>query len=53
MAACSKLGKRAMLARYHGEGHVVRDCGRWKTRVDCWDRIIGWFDRYVKGDAAD
>ena len=46
-----KLGKRAMLARYHGEGHVVRE---WSVdnAVDCWDRIIGWFDRYVKGDAA-
>ena len=46
-----QLGKRATLVRYHGEGHAV---GWWSTEnaQDCWDRIIGWFDRYVKGDAA-
>ena len=47
-----QLGKRATLVRYHGEGHAV---GLWSAEnaQDCWDRIIGWFDRYVKGDAAD
>ena len=46
-----QLGKRSTLVRYHGEGHEV---GLWSTEnaVDCWDRIIGWFDCYVKGDAA-
>ena len=46
-----QLGKKATLVRYHGEGHAV---GWWSTEnaQDCWDRIIGWFDRYVKGDAA-
>jgi dipeptidyl aminopeptidase/acylaminoacyl peptidase len=46
-----QLGKRATLVRYHGEGHVV---GNWSTEnaQDCWDRIIGWFDRYVKGDMS-
>ncbi len=44
-----QLGKRATLVRYHGEGHAV---GEWshENAQDCWDRIIGWFDRYVKGD---
>ena len=48
----SELGKRAALVRYHGEGHHV---GEWSTEnaQDCWDRIIGWFDRYVKGDETD
>lgn len=47
-----QLGKRATLVRYHGEGHGV---GFWSTEnaQDCWDRIIGWFDRYVKGDGVD
>ena len=47
-----QLGKRATLVRYHGEGHAV---GWWshENAQDCWDRIIGWFDRYVKGDGAD
>ncbi len=47
-----QLGKRATLVRYHGEGHAV---GGWSTEnaQDCWDRIIGWFDRYVKGEGAD
>ena len=42
-----QLGKRATLVRYHGEGHAV---GNWSAEnaQDCWDRIIGWFDRYVK-----
>lgn len=46
-----QLGKRATLVRYHGEGHEV---GEWSTEnaQDCWDRIIGWFDRYVKGEQA-
>ena len=47
-----QLGKRATLVRYHGEGHAV---GEWSAEnaQDCWDRIIGWFDRYVKGEQAD
>ena len=47
-----QLGKKATLVRYHGEGHEV---GWWSTEnaQDCWDRIIGWFDSYVKGDAAE
>lgn len=47
-----QLGKRATLVRYHGEGHAV---GLWSTEnaQDCWDRIIGWFDHYVKGDGVD
>jgi len=47
-----KLGKRATLVRYYGEGHGV---GEWSAEnaQDCWDRIIGWFDRYVKGEGAD
>ena len=46
-----QLGKKATLVRYHGEDHAV---GWWSTEnaQDCWDRIIGWFDRYVKGDAV-
>ena len=47
-----QLGKRAVLARYHGEGHAV---GQWSAEnaQDCWDRIIGWFEQYVKGAAAE
>lgn len=46
-----QLGKRATLVRYHGEGHEV---GWWshENAQDCWDRIIAWFDHYVK-DGAD
>ena len=47
-----QLGKRATLVRYRGEGHAV---GEWSAEnaQDCWDRIIGWFDRYVKGEAHE
>lgn len=45
-AALLRLGKRATLVRYHGEGHVPSD---WldENFDDYWARIIGWLDRHL------
>ena len=40
-----RLGKRAVLARYEGEGHVPQ---RWRypNVVDYWQRVLTWFDEH-------
>jgi pimeloyl-ACP methyl ester carboxylesterase len=42
-----RLGKVAMLVRYHGEGHSPE---MWSAEnyQDCWRQIVNWFDRYVR-----
>lgn len=41
------LGKPVTLARYRGEGHSF---GGWRREnlIDFWDRVLAWFDRYLK-----
>lgn len=48
--ALLRRGQRARLVRYAGEPHVVR--GRVNV-VDMWDRIFGWYDRFLKGEVGD
>lgn len=40
-----RQGKPAQLVRYSGEGHIIR---RRANVLDMWNRIISWFDRYLK-----
>lgn len=44
--ALRRLGKAAELVRYEGEEHHP---GNWSVAnaTDYWNRIIGWFDRYL------
>jgi dipeptidyl aminopeptidase/acylaminoacyl peptidase len=43
-----RLGKPVAYARYEGEEHWQGTWGRANV-VDYWTRVLGWFDRYVKG----
>jgi dipeptidyl aminopeptidase/acylaminoacyl peptidase len=42
--ALNRLGKRAKLVRYLGEGHVVESPG---NTLDMWEHILNWFDEYL------
>jgi dipeptidyl aminopeptidase/acylaminoacyl peptidase len=46
-----RLGKRVEYARYAGEGHWEGEWSRSNQR-DYLKRVIGWFDRYLKGDVS-
>lgn len=39
-----RLGKPVRLVRYAGEGHIIS--GRANV-LDMWERILGWFDKYL------
>jgi dipeptidyl aminopeptidase/acylaminoacyl peptidase len=43
-----RLGKRVEYARYAGEPHVPMDWS-YANQLDLGNRILGWFDRYLKG----
>jgi dipeptidyl aminopeptidase/acylaminoacyl peptidase len=43
--ALNRLGKRAKLVRYLGEGHVVESPG---NTIDLWEHILNWFDEYLQ-----
>jgi dipeptidyl aminopeptidase/acylaminoacyl peptidase len=49
--ALRRLGKEVVYAKYAGEDHWQ---GTWSAAnaEDYWNRVIDWFDRYLKG-AAD
>lgn len=42
-----RLGREVLYAKYAGEGHSQL---YWSpaNQVDCWDRIIRWFDKYLE-----
>lgn len=44
-----RQGKPARFVRYSGEGHILR--GRANV-LDMWERIVSWFDRFLKGDSG-
>ena len=46
--ALRRLGKPVVYARYEGEEHWQGTWGHANV-VDYWTRVIGWFDRYLKG----
>ena len=43
--ALNRLGKRAKLVRYLGEGHIVESPG---NTIDMWDHILNWFDEFLQ-----
>ena len=45
--ALHRQGEPARLVRYFGEAHVLR--GRANV-LDMFDRLVGWFDRYLRED---
>jgi dipeptidyl aminopeptidase/acylaminoacyl peptidase len=47
--ALRRLGKPVEYARYGGMGHNATDPG---NERDYFERIIGWFDRQLKGDVT-
>ena len=46
-SALRRLNKTATLVRYHNETHNP-PTWRLEHRVDAWERIIGWFEKYLK-----
>jgi dipeptidyl aminopeptidase/acylaminoacyl peptidase len=49
LVALRRLGKQVAFAKYRGEGH---DPAEWSyaNQVDFSNRMIRWFDKYLKGD---
>lgn len=47
-----RLGKPVVYVRYEGEGHWQGTWGRANV-VDYWNRMIDWFDTYLKRDQTD
>jgi dipeptidyl aminopeptidase/acylaminoacyl peptidase len=43
-----RLGKTAEYAKYEGEDHGP-DNWSYANQMDLSDRMIAWFDRYMKG----
>jgi len=48
--ALRSLGKEVQYARYFGEGHVVSG---WRNSIDYENRIVDWFDRYLRNGAKE
>ncbi len=46
-----RLGKKAVYARYEGEGHWQGTWG-YSNAVDYWDRVLGWFDEHIGPGSA-
>ncbi len=46
--ALRRLGREVELVRYPREGHELSRSGEPKHRVDRLERIVAWFDKYVK-----
>ena len=44
-SALNRMGKRATLVRYWGEGHVIYSP---PNVADMWRRVLDWFDEYLK-----
>jgi dipeptidyl aminopeptidase/acylaminoacyl peptidase len=47
--ALRRLRREVEMVRYPRDGHELSRSGEPKHRVDRLQRIVGWFDRYVKG----
>ncbi|MDE0469295.1 MAG: prolyl oligopeptidase family serine peptidase [Candidatus Poribacteria bacterium] len=41
-----RLGKKAVLARYEGEGHAQVTSWRYPNVFDYWQRVLAWFDEH-------
>ncbi len=46
--ALRRLKRRVQFVRYPREGHELSRSGEPKHRVDRLNRIVGWFDKYLK-----
>jgi dipeptidyl aminopeptidase/acylaminoacyl peptidase len=46
--ALRRLKRRAQFVRYPREGHELSRSGEPKHRLDRLNRIVGWFDKYLK-----
>ena len=46
--ALRRLGREVELVRYPREGHELSRSGEPKHRIDRLERMVAWFDRYVK-----
>jgi dipeptidyl aminopeptidase/acylaminoacyl peptidase len=47
-AALRRLKRKVEMVRYPRDGHELSRSGETKHRVDRMERLVGWFDRYVK-----
>ena len=45
-----RLGKKAVLARYEGEGHSQVTTWRYANIADYWHRVLCWFDEHFPED---
>ena len=43
--ALNRLGRRAKLVRYLGEGHAIESAG---NTTDMWEHILNWFDEFLQ-----
>ncbi len=50
--ALRRLGQDVEMVRYPRDGHELSRSGEPKHRIDRLDRIVDWFDKYVKGTDA-
>lgn len=48
--ALNRMGKRAKLVRYLGEGHVVESPG---NIMDMWEHILNWFDEFLQNPQSN
>ena len=49
-AALQNLGKEAVYVEYKGEGHTPGTYS-FSHQLDLTNRIVAWFDKYLKGQA--
>jgi dipeptidyl aminopeptidase/acylaminoacyl peptidase len=47
--ALRRLGKEVELAKYGGEEHH-QATWRYTNQLDYWNRTLGWFDKYLRGE---
>jgi dipeptidyl aminopeptidase/acylaminoacyl peptidase len=51
--ALRRLRREVEMVRYPRDGHELSRSGEPKHRVDRLERIVGWFDRYLKDSKAE
>ena len=50
--ALRALGREVEFGLYPEEHHEMKSCGRPDRRIDRMERILGWFDRWVRESPA-
>ena len=48
-----RLGKKAVLARYEGEGHSQVTNWRYPNVADYWQRVLSWFDAHLSESSEE